>query len=137
MITARTSLVTLAGLSMIGALAGCTASDASTGNTSQGSRNDYVDGEYSASGSYVSPNGEETIDVTLSLEAGTVTAVEVTPNPTNPNTEMFQGQFASGIAAQVVGKSIDELNVDKVAGSSLTSGGFNDAIEQIKADAAA
>ncbi len=135
MITARSSLATVAGLSIIGVLAGCTASDATTG--SLGAENDYVDGDYTASGSYVSPNGEETIDVTLSLEAGTVTAVEVTPNPTNPNTEMFQGQFAGGIAAQVVGRHIDELDVDKVAGSSLTSGGFNDALEQIKADAAA
>jgi uncharacterized protein with FMN-binding domain len=134
LITARSSLATLAGLSMIGVLAGCSASGAST---NPGAQSDYVDGDYAASGSYVSPNGEETIEVALSLEAGTVTAVEVTPNPTNPNTEMFQGRFAGGIAAQVVGKHIDELKVDKVAGSSLTGGGFNDALEQIRADAAA
>jgi hypothetical protein len=34
-----------------------------------------------------------------------------------------------------VGKNIDELNVSKVAGSSLTSGGFNQAVEKIKQEA--
>lgn len=138
MTTTRCAFTALAGLSTIGFLTGCAASGASTANAagSSASGNDYADGQYSASGSYVSPNGEERIDVTLTLDAGTVTDLEVTPHPTNPNTKLFQGQFAAGIAAQVVGKSIDELNVDRVAGSSLTSGGFNDAIEQIKADAA-
>jgi hypothetical protein len=45
--------------------------------------------------------------------------------------------FIGGIADEVVGKDIDEISVSRVAGSSLTSGGFNDAIEQIKAEAAA
>lgn len=95
----------------------------------------YQDGTYSADGSYVSPNGTETVGVELTLAAGTVTAVNVTQHPSNPNTRKFQGEFAGGIAAQVVGKSIDKLNVSKVAGSSLTSGGFNQALDKIKAEA--
>ncbi|BAS09709.1 FMN binding protein [Arthrobacter sp. Hiyo4] len=73
--------------------------------------------------------------VELTLASGTVTAVNITQHPSNPNTRKFQGEFAGGIAAQVVGKSIDELNVSKVAGSSLTSGGFNQALDKIKAEA--
>ena len=42
-----------------------------------------------------------------------------------------------GIAGEVVGKDIDDLSVSRVAGSSLTSGGFNDSLETIKADARA
>ncbi|WP_447589312.1 hypothetical protein [Microbacterium lacticum] len=42
-----------------------------------------------------------------------------------------------GIAGEVVGKDIDDVSVSRVAGSSLTSGGFNDALETIKADARA
>jgi hypothetical protein len=64
-----------------------------------------------------------------------VTAVTVTPESTNPNGKKYQGEFADGIAAEVVGKSLNELKVSKVAGSSLTSGGFNDAVDKIKADA--
>ena len=42
----------------------------------------------------------------------------------------------AGIADEVVGVAIDELNVTRVAGSSLTSGGFNAALEDIKDQAA-
>lgn len=95
----------------------------------------YKDGTYSSDGTYTSPNGQETVGVELTLAADKVTAVNITTHPSNPNTKKFQGEFASGIAAQIVGKDIDELNVSKVAGSSLTSGGFNEAVEQIKSQA--
>ena len=95
----------------------------------------YKDGTYSSDGTYTSPNGQETVGVELTLAADKVSAVNITVHPSNPNTKKFQGEFASGIAAQIVGKDIDELNVSKVAGSSLTSGGFNEAVEQIKSQA--
>ncbi len=95
----------------------------------------YKDGTYSADGTYTSPNGQETVGVELTLAADKVSAVNITVHPSNPNTKKFQGEFASGIAAQIVGKDVDELKVSKVAGSSLTSGGFNDALEQIKSKA--
>lgn len=145
----------LAGLSLIGTVAGCapsasqgdpgptenstagtsTAAPSSSSSTLVGSGSTYKDGTYSADGTYVSPNGTETVGVQLTLASGTVTDVQITQHPSNPNTRKFQGEFAGGIAAQVVGKSIDELNVSKVAGSSLTSGGFNQAVEQIKSEA--
>lgn len=75
--------------------------------------------------------------MTLTLADGVVTDVEVTGDPQAPETEEYQGQFIAGIADVVEGKSIDELNVSRVAGSSLTSGGFNDAVESIKEQAAA
>ncbi len=95
----------------------------------------YKDGTYSSDGTYTSPNGQETVGVELTLAADKVSAVNITVHPSNPNTKKFQGEFASGIAAQIVGKDIDDLNVSKVAGSSLTSGGFNEAVEQIKSKA--
>lgn len=145
----------IAGLSLIGTVAGCapaasqgaetspapSATSATTSAPSSGSSSAaagasaYQDGTYSADGTYVSPNGQETVGVQLTLAAGKVTAVEITQHPSNPNTRKFQGEFAGGIAAQVVGKSIDDLNVSKVAGSSLTSGGFNDAVSKIKSEA--
>ena len=42
-----------------------------------------------------------------------------------------------GISEEVVGKALDDLNVSRVAGSSLTSGGFNAAVDDIKEQAAA
>ncbi|MGM9474310.1 FMN-binding protein [Pseudarthrobacter sp. YS3] len=148
----------VAGLSLAGTVAGCapsatqgatdpaatagsssaapsTASPSGTASSLASSGSVYRDGTYSADGTYVSPNGTETVGVELTLASGTVTAVNITQHPSNPNTRKFQGEFAGGIAGQIVGKSIDELNVSKVAGSSLTSGGFNKALETIKAEA--
>ncbi|GAA1781796.1 hypothetical protein GCM10009712_31390 [Pseudarthrobacter sulfonivorans] len=144
----------IAGLSLAGTVAGCaptatqgatapSADNSSAGATAPsgtssslaGSGSVYQDGTYSADGTYVSPNGTETVGVELTLAAGTVTAVNITQHPSNPNTRKFQGEFAGGIASQVVGKNIDELKVSKVAGSSLTSGGFNQAVEKIKSEA--
>jgi len=71
----------------------------------------------------------------LTLEGDTVTAVTVTPTATDHQAAGFQQQFAEGIAAEVVGKDIDSLDVSRVAGSSLTSGGFNAAVDTIKAEA--
>lgn len=132
----------IAGLSLAGTVAGCApsagsapAAGASTAPAASGSASGYKDGTYSADGTYVSPNGTETVGVQLTLASGTVTDVQITQHPSNPNTRKFQGEFAGGIAGQVVGKNIEELNVSKVAGSSLTSGGFNQAVEQIKSEA--
>jgi len=136
-----------AGLSIITALAGCSSTAASTTDstdTSNGSSSSdgaattdasYTDGSYTATGDYQSPNGAETIGVELTLKDDVVTEVTITPNASNPNTVRYQGEFKDGIAAEVVGKDIDTLNVTKVAGSSLTSTGFNAAVETIKKDA--
>lgn len=145
----KSSIALLAGLTLVGALSACSTpaanstDDTSTDDTTTTEDTDtgatggtYADGVYEATGSYESPHGTETIGVEITLADSVITAVEITPNPTDPNVERFQGEFANGIADVVVGKNIDEISVDKVAGSSLTSGGFNDAITQIKDDAA-
>lgn len=136
--------VGLAGIGML-ALAGCArASDAATdggGSGASGGSSDtsasYTDGTYTAEGSYVSPAGEESVKVELTLADDTVTAVTVTPEADDPQAKSFQEKFAGGIADVVVGKDIDTLDVSRVAGSSLTSGGFNAALETIKSDALA
>jgi uncharacterized protein with FMN-binding domain len=95
----------------------------------------YKDGTYSADGHYTSPNGPETVGVTLTLKSGFVTDVQITEHPTSANTRLFQKHFASGIKDVVAGKKLDDLNVGVVAGSSLTGQGFNDAVSIIKGEA--
>ncbi|MET0734354.1 MAG: hypothetical protein ABWY55_01720 [Microbacterium sp.] len=137
----------VAGLGVVGALAlaacspGATTSsegDGSiTGDTSDtGTTSSYADGTYTADGSYQTPESVETIAVTVTLADGVITDVEVVGDPQKPESEQYQGKFIGGISDEVVGKSIDEISVSRVAGSSLTSGGFNEAIETIKSDAA-
>lgn len=97
----------------------------------------YKDGTYEATGQYSTPESVETIDVTLTVAGDTVTAVEVTGDPQAAESKRYQGEFIGGIQSEVVGKKLDELSVSKVAGSSLTSGGFNKAVDTIKTEAKA
>jgi len=97
----------------------------------------YADGTYAAEGSYQTPESIEQISVTVTLEGDVITAVEVTGDPQKAESKQYQSEFIGGINDVVVGKDIDEISVSRVAGSSLTSGGFNQAIEEIKAEAAA
>jgi len=111
-----------------------TSTDTSTGSSASG---EYADGTYTADGSYQTPETVEEISVTLTVADGLVTEVEVTGDPQARESEQYQGQFIDGISDEVVGKSLDEIEVSRVAGSSLTSGGFNEAVESIKEQAAA
>ena len=98
----------------------------------------YAAGDYTAEGSYQTPGGQQSVEVEVTLEQdGTITAVTVTPQADGGNSEQFQTKFAGGIADEVVGTKIDDLDVSKVSGSSLTSGGFNAAIDVIVDEAAA
>lgn len=109
-----------------------------TADGADASSSGYADGTYTADGSYTSPGGQETITVTITLADGVVEEVEVTnPETTNANSLRYQGEFIDGIADEVVGVPLDEVSVDRVGGSSLTSGGFEDALETIRDEAAA
>ena len=121
----------LAGAAGLLALAGC----AATTETAAPADASYADGTYTAQGTYATPETVETISVTVTLHDDTITAVEVVGDPQKSESEEYQGEFIGGIAAEVVGKDIDQLSVSRVAGSSLTSGGFNSAIEMIKQQA--
>lgn len=140
----------LAGVAGLLVLAGCsgtadaedkstdTGTDTSTESSDSGAAGgDYADGTYTADGSYQTPETVESISVTLTVADGVVTEVEVTGDPQARETEQYQGQFIEGISDEVVGKPLDEIEVSRVAGSSLTSGGFNEAVESIKEQAAA
>lgn len=111
-------------------LAGLTA--ALTGCTTPVIDHSYRDGSYTASASYLAPSGTEQIDIKVRLSNDVITSLTVTPHAADRNAAQFQAQFVDGIGDQVVGEDIDLLAVERVAGSSLTSGGFNTAIAEIK-----
>lgn len=97
----------------------------------------YTAGTYSGEGSYSNPGGTSSVSVEMTLaEDGTVEDVTVTPEASGTSRQ-YQEKFAGGIADEVVGKKLADLDVSKVAGSSLTSGGFNEAVDQIAAEAQA
>lgn len=137
MTTTSTRIFALAGLGLTATLAGCSAAPG-TGGDGTGpvdTSAEYADGTYTADGPYVAPSGQESITVEITLADDIVTAVTVTPHATEGEQAIHQGEFVDGIAAEVVGKDIDTLNVSRVGGSSLTSKGFNQALATIKAQA--
>lgn len=97
----------------------------------------YKDGTYTATGSYLSPGGQESVDVAVTLKGGMIESATVTPHPASTTSTQYQGEFVNNFKPLVVGKNINDVKLSRVAGSSLASGGFNEAIEKIKDDAAA
>lgn len=107
-----------------------------TGTSGTGTTS-YKDGQYNATGSYQTPGGTESIAVTLTLKANTIDTVDVTQQADSRESKEYQSAFAGAYKSRVVGKKINEISLSRVAGSSLTSAGFSDALDQIKHDAAA
>ncbi|GAA3803792.1 hypothetical protein [Cellulomonas soli] len=94
---------------------------------------DHPDGTYTATGWY--DDGAASLEVTVTLAADAITAVDVTPTATDPAVLDEQVRFAEDIGQIVLGVDIDTVEVGWVAGSSATPRGFNDALRQIKEQA--
>lgn len=97
----------------------------------------YKDGSYTATGSYTSPGGQENITIDITLRNNIVTGSTAASGAHDSEAEDFQLQFIEHYKEFVVGKNLNEINVSHVAGSSLTSQGFNDALSKIRSEAQA
>jgi uncharacterized protein with FMN-binding domain len=94
---------------------------------------DYRDGEYEATGWYGSLPSHH--DVTLTIEADTVTALQITTPAEDATSLGYQQRFAAALPQAVIGRGIDDLEIDRLAGSSGCSEGFMDALAKIKSQA--
>lgn len=107
-----------------------------TPDTSNSSQSNLRDGTYAAEGSYNTPGGIESIGLTVTLNKGIIKNIDLEQQASGGDTAIYQARFASGYKPLVIGKKIEEVKLNRVAGSSLTSDGFNKALESIKRDAA-
>jgi hypothetical protein len=84
---------------------------------------------------YQSPGGEEKVGFKLVVNAqGIITDAQTETFGDNPTTKMRQASFAKSFPEAVKGKKLSELTkIDRVGGSSLTTGAFNKALDQLKA----
>lgn len=113
------------------------ATTSGSGTNNAATSGSYKNGTYSATGRYQTPGGAESIGVNVTIADGTITDASVTQQPISDEAHEYQAAFASGFKSQVVGKKIDEVSLNRVAGSSLTPDGFNNAINTIKTQAQA
>ena len=105
--------------------------------TTPGKKTVYKSGTYTAEGSYNSPAGLDTIDVTVTLVNDVITDATVVAKAEHPESRQYQNKFISGFKQYVVGKNIDEVSLSRVSGASLTPKGFTDALSKIKLEAKA
>jgi uncharacterized protein with FMN-binding domain len=108
---------------------------ATTAPTTPPAQQSYKDGSYDVMGEYISPGGPEQIEVKMTLKEGTISAVDVISKTVRPQSKNFQNIFIANYKPMVLGKNIDEVQLTKVSGSSLTPKGFNDALQKIKSEA--
>ena len=95
----------------------------------------FKNGTYKNTVTYQTPNRTEyQLDVTLTVSNDVVTDAKVAYSQgaeKDPNAQRFEGAYKT----EVIGKSLDSINLSRVGGASLTTGAFNKALTQIKTDA--
>lgn len=140
----KITVATAMGACALTAMTGCSTTDTGTSRPSSPSSpstpapeadgsTQYADGRYEATGEYGSQ--DSSIGVTLTLADDVITDVAVDPHATDPTSLDLQERFADAIGDRVVGRDIDDVHIDRLAGSSHTPDGFNDALEKIKNEA--
>ncbi len=146
-ILSRGAFAAAASLAVVAPLAGCAdtsssssqPSSASPGTSSQApgttlSSAEYTDGTYTVRGVYGGAPSYMTVTVTLSDDI--INDVTVEPMPENNDTSRgYQERFAAAVPSEVIGKSLDDVEVGVLAGASGCADGFNDAISKIREQA--
>ena len=97
----------------------------------------YKDGSYTATANYDSPGGTEQLTISLTLQNDIITATSARSGSTSDDSQEYQDQFIAVYKQLVVGKAVTSVHLSRVAGSSLTSQGFNAALAQIEKQAQA
>jgi uncharacterized protein with FMN-binding domain len=97
----------------------------------------YKDGTYSDSDTYPSPGGIEDIAVTITIKDGVITAATIQQQANNRDSEEYQSAFQDNFKSKVVGKALSSLSLSRVSGASLTTDGFNEALNNIRSQAQA
>jgi uncharacterized protein with FMN-binding domain len=102
---------------------------------SNSAKSDYKDGTFTTDVTYLTPKRDEYgVNVALTLKQDIITDAKVTYSQgaeKDPNAARFEAAYK----VQVIGKDIDTLELSRVGGASLTTGAFNNALANIKADA--
>lgn len=95
----------------------------------------YKNGDYSTTENYDAPDGNQSIKVKTSLKDDIIADASIEPQATEKASKTIQENFAEKFKQYVVGKNIYELTLDKVAGASLTTNAFNQALKNIRSQA--
>lgn len=92
------------------------------------------DGAHTTSVTYLTPaKNEYRLEITLITENDVITDATIVYSQgaeVDPNAQRFEGAYQE----EIIGKQIDELDLSRVGGASLTTGAFNEAVDNILAE---
>ena len=104
-------------------------------NTTPVQTNTYSNGTYVADAEYFTPaRKKHIISVTLSIRNDVVASVDVQYNgleAITPNHQRFDGAYEP----LILGVEVDDLDLSRVGGASLTTTAFNESLTDIKSNA--
>lgn len=104
-------------------------------NDTTAAQGTYIDGTYTAKVTYPTPKRDiYALDVTLVIVNDIITDSSITYSQgaeKDGNVERFDAAYRT----ELLGKNIDDVNLSRVGGASLTTNSFNEAFTTIKADA--
>ncbi|MEQ1665680.1 MAG: FMN-binding protein [Bdellovibrionales bacterium] len=112
-------------------------STARTSTTNTGTKTLYKDGTYTSEASYRVPHGTNTIAIKVTVSNDKISAVSAENSYSDRESRGYISGFMDALSGAVVGEKADSANVSRLAGASLTSDGFNQALESVVSQAKA
>lgn len=91
----------------------------------------YKDGTYKSTVSYRVPHGTNTLNATITLKDGVVTAVATTSSYSDGESAAYISSFENSVTKAVVGKKITSSFSYRIGGASLTGGAFISAVNSV------
>jgi major membrane immunogen (membrane-anchored lipoprotein) len=92
----------------------------------------FKDGTYTIEDAYFVMAGlSEPMRTTVTLDDGIITDASVAFDTQDIHSEYYQRDFSAAYKSKVVGVSISDVPFSRIGGASLTTGGFNDALQKV------
>lgn len=97
----------------------------------------YKNGQYTATqGYYVPHGGSNSVVVTLTVNNGSITAVNTVNQSNDRESQLYINDFENAVKANADGQALNSYAPSRIGGASLTTEAFAQALNAIKTEAA-
>jgi uncharacterized protein with FMN-binding domain len=95
----------------------------------------YKNGTYNVTISYWAPSGSEDMGVSITISNDLITDTSINNLASDKTSRNYISKFSQSYSSYVIGQNIANLSLNRVVGASLTTAGFNDALDSIRSQA--
>ncbi len=96
----------------------------------------FVNGNYTTSVSYLTPSrSSHSMDITVTIENDVISNSSIVYDNGDGPSNSHQRRFDAAYKTEVIGMQLDEVALSRVAGASLTTESFNEAVTTIEVEA--